>query len=155
MRRDKERYVRGRAEDVECHLKANDLRPTYRALKKLCSKSTSQLSAIRTADSCLISDGDGQISRWAEYFEQLFRVDPPSRQLQTAGLQMLNADPPIDETAPSIGDVKKAVAKLRSGKAAGICNISAELPKAGGEAMIRGLHAVLAVRFELSIFQRF
>ena len=28
-------------------------------------------------------------------------------------------------------------------KAAGICNISAELLKAGGEAMIRGLHAVL------------
>ena len=27
--------------------------------------------------------------------------------------------------------------------AAGICNISAELLKAGGEAMIRGLHAVL------------
>ena len=35
------------------------------------------------------------------------------------------------------------MAKLRDGKAAGICNISAELLKAGGEAMIRGLHAVL------------
>ena len=46
---------------------------------------------------------------------------------------------------PSIGgDVKEAVAKLRGGKAAaGICNISAELLKAGREAMIRGLHAVL------------
>ena len=83
------------------------------------------------------------MARWAEYFEQLFTVDPPSGQLRTAGLQTLDADPPIDETAPSIGDVKEAVAKLRGGKAAGICNISAELLKAGGEAMIRGLHAVL------------
>ena len=40
---------------------------------------------------------------------------------------------------------REAVAKLRSGNAAGICNISAELVKAGGEAMIRGLHAVLTV----------
>ena len=32
---------------------------------------------------------------------------------------------------------------MRGGKAAGICNISAELLKAGGEAMICGLHAVL------------
>ena len=113
LRRDKERYVRGLAEDVECHLNANDLRPAYRALKKLRSKSTSQVSAIRTADGCLVSDADGQMARWAEYFEQLFTVDPPSGQLQTAGLQTLDADPSIDETAPSISDVKEAVARQR------------------------------------------
>ena len=74
-------------------------------------------------------------------------MDPPRRQLQTAGLQTLDADPPIGETAPSIGDVKQAVAKLSGEKAAGICNISAELLKAGGEAMIRGLHAVCCMAF--------
>ena len=52
---------------------------------------------------------------------------------------MLDADPPTDETAPSIYHVKEAVAKLRCGKAAGVCNISAELLKA----MIHRLHAVL------------
>ena len=84
MRRDKERYVRGIAEDVECHLNANDndLRPVYQAMKKLRSKSTSQVSPIRAADGCLVSDADGQMAHWAE---QLFTVDPPSGQLQTAG----------------------------------------------------------------------
>ena len=72
-------------------------------------------------------------------------MDPPSGQLQTDGLQTLDADPPIDGT----GDVKEAVAKLRDGKAAGICNISAELLKAGGEAMIRGLYAVLTAVWHL------
>ena len=80
---------------------------------------------------------------WAEYFEQMFTVDPPSRQLQTAGLQILDADPPIGKIAPSIDDVKKAVTKLRGRKAADIYNISVELLKAGGEAMISGLLAVL------------
>ena len=70
-------------------------------------------------------------------------MDPPSGHLRTAGLQKLDADPPIDETAPSIGDIKEAVAKLMGRKAVGICNISAELLKGGGEALIRGLHAVL------------
>ena len=89
---------------------------------------------------------------------QLFTVDPPSGQLQSAGLQTLDVDPPIDETAPSIGDVKEAVAaKLRGGKAAaGICNISAELLKAGGEAMILGLDAVLtsvAFRYHSSLLE--
>ena len=56
---------------------------------------------------------------------------------------MLDVDLSIDEPAPSIDDVKESVAKLRGGKAVGICTISAELLKAEGEAMIRGLHAVL------------
>ncbi|KAG0723224.1 putative protein in type-1 retrotransposable element R1DM [Chionoecetes opilio] len=86
---------------------------------------------------------DGQMARWAEYFGQLFTVDPPTEQLHTTGLQAVDADPPIDETAPSLDKVREAVAKLKGGKAAGVCNISAELLKAGGEAMIRGLHAVL------------
>ena len=54
-------------------------------------------------------------------------VDSPRSQLQTVELQRLDADPPIDETAPSIDDVKEGVAKLRGGKAAGVCNIGAEL----------------------------
>ncbi|XP_069998501.1 uncharacterized protein [Penaeus vannamei] len=33
---------------------------------------------------------------------------------------------------------------MKSGKAAGICGIPAELLKAGGEPMVHGLHAILA-----------
>ncbi|KAG0710829.1 Serine/threonine-protein kinase PLK4 [Chionoecetes opilio] len=58
-----ERYVRSLAEDVEGHLNADDLRPAYRALKKLRSKSPSRASAIRAADGCLVSDMDGQMAR--------------------------------------------------------------------------------------------
>ncbi|KAG0717717.1 Craniofacial development protein 2 [Chionoecetes opilio] len=132
LRRDKERYVRSLAEDVEGHLNANDLRPAYRALKKLRSKSPSRASAIRTADGRLVSDMDGQMARWAEYFGQLVTVDPPTEQLHTTGLQAVDADSPIDETAPSLDEVREAVAKLRGGKAAGVCNISAELSQSWG-----------------------
>ena len=69
-------------------------------------------------------------------------MNPINGQLQTKWLQTLDADPPIDETAPSTDDVKEAVAKLRSGKAAGIYDISVKLLKGEGEAMIRG-NAVL------------
>ena len=80
--------------------------------------------------------------RWAEYFEQLFKINPSSRRLQTTGIQVMVADSLINEAAPSIDEVKEAVTQLTGGKAAGICIISAELLKAGGEAMIHGLHAV-------------
>ncbi|KAG0724674.1 hypothetical protein GWK47_040100 [Chionoecetes opilio] len=48
---------------------------------------------------------DGQMARWAEYFGQLFTVDPPTEQLHTTGLRAVDADPPIDETAPSLDEV--------------------------------------------------
>ena len=144
LSRDKERYVRELAEEVEGRLNLNDLRPAYRALNKLRSKSTTQTSTIRTADGQLVSDAEGYRARWAEYFEQLYRTDPPSGQLSVAGVQIPAADPPIDENPPSFAEVKEAVGKLRGGKAAGACNISAEMLKAGNDPMIHGLHAVLS-----------
>lgn len=54
----------------------------------------------------------------------------------------MDVDPPNDKIKPP-HEVRKAVARLRSGKAAGAFNISTEVPKAGGETMIRGLHAFL------------
>ena len=45
---------------------------------------------------------------------------------------MIDADPPINKAAPSFNEVKEGVARMNSGKAAGICNTSAELLKAGG-----------------------
>ena len=70
-------------------------------------------------------------------------ADPPSGQLQTTGLQMLDADLPTDKTATCIDDVIKAMAKLRGGNAAGICSIKVELLQAWVEAKIHVLHAVL------------
>ena len=55
LRIDKERNIRSLVEDVECHLKGNDLKPVYEALKKLSPK-FSQVSTIRTSDDCLVSD---------------------------------------------------------------------------------------------------
>lgn len=72
LRRDKERYVRDLAKDVEGYLNRNDFRPAFRALKKLRSKSTSQTNTIRTT-------GDGQIdanvvrARW-----ELYTAEPPN-----------------------------------------------------------------------------
>ena len=55
---------------------------------------------------------------------------------------MLDANPPIDETPPSINDIEEAVARTRDGKAAGICDICVELLKTGDGALIFGLYAV-------------
>lgn len=52
-----------------------------------------------------------------------------SEQLLNAGLQIMDTDPPNDETPPSVDEVRVAVARLGNVKAAGICNISASYTK--------------------------
>ena len=77
------------------------------------------------------------MGRWfvvIKYFEKLFQSDPLSGHLQTAGLQTLDADPPIEKSAPTTDDAKEAVAKFRGRNAVGICNISAELLTPGYQA---------------------
>lgn len=70
-------------------------------------------------------------------------ANPPSGQLPVAEFQVADTDPPIDKIPPSLDRVRDPVAKLRRGNAPGICIISPELLKAGGKAMVRGLHAVM------------
>ncbi|KAG0722631.1 Retrovirus-related Pol polyprotein from type-1 retrotransposable element R2 [Chionoecetes opilio] len=75
--------------------------------------SLDQASAIRAADEHLVSDMDGQMARWAEYFGQLFTVDPPIEQLHTTGLQACfvswwNTDVSFDGMLAPYVDLKKA-----------------------------------------------
>ena len=144
LRRDKEQYIRNLAEEVEGHFLVNDLRPAYRALKKLNAKPSSQVSAVRAADGQVISDPEGVQVRFAEYFEQLYQVDPPTASMDVDDVMVPLPDPPISEEPPTLTEVREAISKLKGGKAAGICGIPAELLKSGGEPMVRGLHAVLA-----------
>ena len=70
-------------------------------------------------------------------------VDPLLERLPSADVRPLVANPLISEAPPSLSEVREAVGRLKCGKAPGICGISAELLKAGGEAMIHGLHSVV------------
>ena len=144
LRRDKEQQIRKLAEEVEGHFLVNDLRPAYQALRKLNAKPSPQMSAVRSADGQIVSDPDGVRARWAEYFEQLFRVDPPTDSLDAGDVAVPLPDPQISEEPPTLTEVREAISKLKGGKAAGFCGIPAELLKSGGDSMARGLHTVLA-----------
>ena len=143
LRRDKEQNIRKLAEEVEGHFLVNDLRPAYQALRKLNAKPSPQMTAVRSADGQIVSDPDGVRARWAEYFEQLFQVEPPTDSLEVGDVVIPLPDPQISEEPPSLTEVRVAISKLKGGKAAGFCGIPAELLKFGGDAMARGLHTVL------------
>ncbi|XP_069976317.1 uncharacterized protein [Penaeus vannamei] len=89
FRRDKEQFIRSLAEEVEGHFLVNDLHP----------------AAVQ--------------ERWAEYFEQLYQVDPPTVNLDAGSAEIPLPDPPISEDPPFLTEIRGTISKLKSGKAAG------------------------------------
>lgn len=53
-----------------------------------------------------------------EIFEQWKMADSPNGQLPTNGLQIIDADPPINETPP-VDEVTEAMSRLRGGMETG------------------------------------
>ncbi|XP_069985521.1 uncharacterized protein [Penaeus vannamei] len=102
----------------------------------------SQVTAIRLVSGQFVS-GLAVRERWVEYFEQLYQVDSPTVNFNASSAEIPLPDPTISEDPPSLTEVWMVISKLKSGKAAGNCGIPAELLKAGGEPMARGLHATI------------
>ena len=82
-------------------------------------------------------------ARWAGYFERLDQADPPAVKLDIRGVTLPVADPPINCGPLSLLETQAAVNQLKWGKALGICGIHADLLKAGGNAALVSLHAIL------------
>ena len=90
-------------------------------------------------------------ARWAGYFERLYHADSSAVALDVRGVTIPVADPPINCDSPSFVEIQAAVNRLKWGKAPGICGIHAELLKAGGNAALMSLHAVLCSAWNTGI----
>ena len=88
---------------------------------------------------------------WAGYFERLDQADTPAVELDVRGAPIPIADPPINCGPPSFVETQAAANQLKDGQAPGICGIHAELLKAGGNAALVSLHAVLCSAWNTGI----
>ena len=90
-------------------------------------------------------------ARWTGYFEQLYQTDPPAVELDVRSVTIPTDDPPINCGPPSFVETQAAVNWLKWGKTPGICGIHAKVLKAGGNAALVLLHAVLCSAWNTGI----
>ena len=152
VRVDKERFVRGICEQVEHHLWSSDARPAYRGIQALRSVQPHPRCMSVRADTGEILFEEEQVrARWAGYFEQLYKADPPAYQVEISEDPRVSDAPSVDTGLPSLGETRKAVARLKNRRAAGICGISPEFLKCGGEAVLKRLHAVICSAWDTGV----
>ena len=107
------------------------------------SKPIPRCTAVGAEGGCLLTEESEGKACWAGYFERLYQADPPAVELDISGVTITCCDPPINCGPPSRVETQAAVNWFKLGKAPGICGIHAELLKAGGNAALVSLHAVL------------
>ena len=82
------------------------------------------------------------MERWKEYFSGLLQA---GGQENESPKKAAGSCPMYEEDSIGIEEVLEAIAKLKSGKAPGVCGIDAEMLKAGGMVAAEWLHRVIEV----------
>nr|XP_021199035.2 LINE-1 retrotransposable element ORF2 protein [Helicoverpa armigera] len=110
---------------------SSNLREMYKATKTLAgNRNQRKKKPLKDKGGQLIVTSEGQLQRWREHFEEIFRVpsDPVTTAVPAASLPTSNLD--IDVSPPTGEEVMKAIRRLKNGKAPGVDLITAEMLKA-------------------------
>ncbi|XP_062611962.1 uncharacterized protein LOC134273760 [Saccostrea cucullata] len=126
-RADRKAYTEKLANEAEQAASKQDMQTLYRITKALAGKFQTADLPVKDKRGNVLSKKEDIQKGWKEHFEEVFNInDTGNEVLITSAINTLdfNTDP------PSIEEVKKAIGKLKNGKAAGIDQINAELLKA-------------------------
>ena len=111
----RERAVSELAREAEDGFNRNDLRPAYRAIKRLSSVPAPAASTLLRDDGTVVMGHEGCRERLAEYFEELYNVPPLAGRLAGGGLAIVVApDTPIREDPPYFLDVENVVSEQKN-----------------------------------------
>ena len=142
---DKERYYNDIADDAELALKRNDMKPIYRAVKRISGKLAGDQQIFpKKANGIPCQSEDEALLRWTEYYEGALNhpQSHPCPDLDALS-QAAADDPDVRCDAPSIEEVRAAIMKLKNELAAGSDGISAKLLKYSVSTSSRVLHKLI------------
>jgi hypothetical protein len=126
-RRDKRAFIEEVAEEAEQAARRGDMGTVYKTTKKLCGQNSSHAGPVKDKQGNTISTESEQADRWVQHFrEVLNRPEPVEPANPEPADQMLD----IDTGQPTEAEVTAAIQAMKSGKAAGIDSIHAEMMKA-------------------------
>ena len=85
--------------------------------------------------------------RWKEYFASLFQANdvPQQRVSKEVTGEEVQVEETVEETVEEITleEIRRSIARLKNRKTPGVCDISGEMLKAGGEVVVEWLHRIM------------
>ena len=112
----------------------------YNGLREVCGPQYRGSNQLLASDGeTILKEKNQTLNRFAEHFNQLLNI-PSSADVSTLDSLMARPIVPSLDTSPQMGEILKAIAATKEGKAPGVCGIPAELWKFGGSKLTEHLH---------------
>ena len=126
-RSDKRVYVEDLAKQAEHAAIKGELSTVYKITKQICGGNNNPSVPTKDKRGRIIATEKEKAERWVEHFQEVLNRPEP---LVTAEIEVSVEDPHFITTAPSEEEIRSAIKAMKSGKAAGIDGIHAEMLKA-------------------------
>jgi len=126
----KQCWFAGLAREVEHHLAANDTRAAFRIIRQLRASPDNHGGPLHDAMSRGLTNDPEKLARWKEWFEALLNkptITPDPVIVESSHNSAVDSEISIDPPSPT--DLKAAMKRIKSGRVAGICDITPELLK--------------------------
>ena len=145
IRRDREKFWEEQATLLESASQRNNQQQVFSLLRRAKAGPRQRSFLVKDSAGAVLSTEHDCINRWQEHFSQLLNHPPiPEDPILTQAANSPIAPNPDCQTTPvSLAEVKAALKKLKNSKAPGICSITAEMLKAGGDNMSRWLTQII------------
>ncbi len=136
VRTDKQRYIDNLAEVAEQAAAKGNMKQLYDTTRKLTGKYSRQERPVKDKEGQVIMGLEQQLNRWTEHFEELLNRPAPA---SPPDIQAADVVLPIDCSKPTRDEIRRAILRTKSGKAAGPDDIPAEALKADTETTVEML----------------
>jgi hypothetical protein len=128
FRNKKREYLKDKINEIELNSKNKNIRDLYRGLTEFKKGYQPKTNLVKDERGDLLADPQQILTRWKNYFCQLFNVQGAGGIRQT---EIHTAEPFMPE--PSAAELEISIIKLKSYKGPGSGQIPAELIEAGGK----------------------
>ncbi len=139
-RQKKRRYEKEEIQKLEVLRESNQTRKFYQGVTKRRSGYTPSTAFCNDKSGKLITEKQGVLSRWQEFFSELLNGDH-SRMTPQEETLVFNSNEDVPQ--PTTEEVRSAIQRLKNNKSAGSDGIPAELLKAAGTNFIDAFHQLL------------
>jgi hypothetical protein len=129
---DKRTYANNLTRDAEEAARKGDIKTLYNITRRLSGQRRTMDRPIRDNTGSLLTNLNSQLEEWRNHFATVLNRDPP---VDPPELQV-NHQLPINTGNITKEGIKRALTRLKNGKAAGSDNIPPEALKAGGQTSI-------------------
>ena len=142
-RRRKEESWSDAASLLEDDMKHNRSYSAFSRIRQFLRPKGIRCDDLNDSSGNALSTTDNKLNRWSEHFSELLNTELKVDE------DLLNATPtansPDDEPPPSRAMIAAAVKRLKNRKTPGVCLITAEMLKHGGDTIIDWLHQVISI----------